>query len=55
MEADGYGKPGLRPAGHAGGHEAEGISATEQAERQVSRLRAGGTAAPDGGHRFSLR
>jgi hypothetical protein len=31
------------------------MSATKQADRQNSRLRAEGLAAPDGGHRFSLR
>jgi hypothetical protein len=55
MEADGYGKLGLRPTGHVGGHEADGISATRHADRHVSRLCTRGVAAPDGGHRFSLR
>jgi hypothetical protein len=55
MEADGDGKLAPRPAGHAGGREADGIGATRQADRQFSRLHAEGAAAPDGGHRFSLR
>jgi hypothetical protein len=55
MEADGDGKLAPRPAGHAGGHEADGIGATRQADRQVSQLHAEGAAVTDGGHRFSLR
>ena len=55
MEADDDGKLGPRPASYAGGHEADGMGATRQADRQNSRLHAEGAAAPDGGHRFSLR
>lgn len=51
VEADGSGRLGTRPAGHAGGHEADGIGATRQADG----FHAVGAAAPDGGHRFSLR
>jgi len=55
MEADDSGKFGPGPAGHAGDHEADGMGATRQADRQVSRRDAEGAADPDGGHRFSLR
>ena len=55
MEVGGDGKLGPWPAGYAGGHEADGMGATRQADRQVFRRCAEGAAAPDGGHRFSLR
>ena len=55
MEAGGDGKLGPGPVGYAGGHEAGGMGATRQADRQISQLHAEGATAPDGGHRFSLR
>ena len=55
MEAGGDGKLGPGPVGYAGDHEADGMGATRQADRQVYRRYAEGAAAPDGGHRFSLR
>jgi len=53
MEADDHGELGLRPVDYTGGHEADGMGATRQADRQTSRLHAEGAVAPDGGHRFS--
>jgi len=53
MWADGDGKLVNSPADHAGRHEADGMDARRQVDKQVSRLCADDAAIPDGGHRFS--